>query len=101
MLGLAEGQEGEKAYTPACIHYLHLGWIGIAANVRWLQIPDFFTGFVLLDPMGDDQHGGWWFGKDRTPVTVRGLCWARRPAAQVDSGSPATTAAPAPEGKEQ
>jgi hypothetical protein len=62
VLGLAEGQESEKAYTPACIHYLHLGWIGIAANVRWLEIPDFFLGLFLLDPMGDDgENGGWWF----------------------------------------
>jgi hypothetical protein len=62
LLGLAESQEGEKTYTPACIHYLHLGWIGIAANVRWLEIPDFFLGLFLLDPMGDDgENGGWWF----------------------------------------
>jgi hypothetical protein len=66
VLGLAEGQEGEKAYTPACIHYLHLGWIGIAANVRWLEIPDFFLGLFLLDPMGDDgESGGWWFWGSR------------------------------------
>jgi hypothetical protein len=101
VLGLAEGQEGEKTYTPACIHYLHLGWIGIAANVRWLEIPDFLTGFVLLDPMGDDQHGGWWFGKDRTPVTVSGLLLGQAVSSSADSGSSATTAAPALEGKEQ
>ena len=61
VLGLAEGQEGEEPYTPACIHYLHLGWIGIAANVRWLEIPDFLLGLILLDPMRDDgEDGGWW-----------------------------------------
>jgi hypothetical protein len=73
VLGLAEGQEGEKAYTPACIHYLHLGWIGIAANVRWLEIPDFLLGFFLLDPMGDDgENGGYWFwgGRETEPSDV-------------------------------
>jgi len=100
VLGLAEGQEGEKAYTPACIHYLHLGFVGIAANVRWLEIPDFFLGFFLLDPMGDDKHGGWWFGRPRTPITVHGLL-GQAASSEGDSRSPATTAAPAPQGKEQ
>ncbi len=77
VLGLAEEQQGDKAYNSACIHYLHLGFIGVAFNIRWLEIPDFFTGFALLDPMGDDAHGGWWFGKDRTPVTFSGLLLGR------------------------
>jgi hypothetical protein len=62
LLGLAEERSGDEPYTPACIHYLHLGWVGIAANVRWLEIPDFFCGLFLLDPLGDDgENGGWWF----------------------------------------
>ncbi len=100
ILGLAEGQEGEKAYTPACIHYLHLGFVGIAANVRWLEIPDFLVGFVLLDPMGDDEHGGWWFGRPRAPVTVRGIV-GQAPGSERDGGQPAPTTASTPEGKEQ
>lgn len=100
VLGLAEGHQGEKAYTPACIHYLHLGFIGIAANVRWLQIPDFFAGFFLLDPLDDDPHGGWWFGKDRAPVTFAGLL-GRTPGAEQESAVPAATPAPALAGKEE
>ena len=61
VLGLAEGQTGDDPYTVACIHYLHLGWVGIAANVRWLEIPDFLLGLFFLDPIGDDgEDGGWW-----------------------------------------
>jgi hypothetical protein len=60
VLGLAENT-GEDPYTVACIHYLHLGWVGVAANIRWLEIPDFVLGFVFLDPMRDDgEDGGWW-----------------------------------------
>ncbi len=100
VLGLAEGHQGEKAYTPACIHYLHLGFIGIAANVRWLQIPDFFVGFFLLDPLDDDPHGGWWFGKDRTPVTFAGLL-GRTPGTEEETAAPTATPVPAPAGKEE
>ncbi len=97
VLGLAEGQHDGKAYSPACIHYLHLGFIGIAANIRWLEIPDFLLGFALLDPMGDDEHGGWWFGKDRTPVTLAGL-FGRAPNPEE---GPAAVAPLTPLGKEQ
>jgi hypothetical protein len=100
VLGLAEGQQGENAYTPACIHYLHLGFIGIALNVRWLQIPDFFVGIFLLDPLGDDPHGGWWFGKDRTPVTFAGLL-GKTPGTEQESLAPATVAAPTLAAKEK
>ncbi|MHC4591331.1 MAG: hypothetical protein ACYS8L_01395, partial [Planctomycetota bacterium] len=40
VLGLAEREEGDDPYEVACIHYLHLGWIGVTANIHWLEIPD-------------------------------------------------------------
>jgi len=62
LLGLAENAGKEDPYDVACVHYLHLGWIGVTANVHWLEIPDFLLGFVFLDPMRDDgENGGYWF----------------------------------------
>ena len=67
LLGLAENAGDEEPYDLACIHYLHLGWIGVAANVHWLEIPDFFLGFFLLDPVRDDgEDGGYWFWGGKT-----------------------------------
>jgi len=64
VLGLAERKSSDQPYKVACLHYFHLGWIGIVANVHWLEIPDFFLGIVGLDPMGDDgEQGGWWFAR--------------------------------------
>ena len=72
VLGLAERKTSDQPYKVACLHYFHLGWVGIVANVHWLEIPDFGLGFVGLDPMGDDgEQGGWWFG--RRPKTESAL----------------------------
>ncbi len=57
VLGLAEAREDEQPYKPACIHYLHLGWVGVTANIRWQEIFDFLVGWVGLDPAGDDSAG--------------------------------------------
>ena len=54
LLGLATAEEENRIRTPACKHYLHLGWIGLVGNIRWLEIPDFFLGWVGLDITGDD-----------------------------------------------
>ena len=84
VLGLAEREEGDDPYDVACIHYLHLGWVGVTANVHWLQIPDFLLGFLFLDPMRDDgEDGGYWF-------------WGGEAAAQDGDATP--TAAEAPQG---
>jgi len=55
VLGLAEAQEDELPYKPACIHYLHLGWVGVTFNIRWQEIFDFLVGWAGLDPAGDDS----------------------------------------------
>ena len=84
VLGLAEREEGDDPYDVACIHYLHLGWVGVTANVHWLQIPDFLLGFLFLDPMRDDgEDGGYWF-------------WGGEAVAQDGDATP--TAADAPQG---
>jgi hypothetical protein len=56
VVGLAGGPSGKAPYKPACKHYFHLGWIGMTANVRWLEIPDFLLGWVGVDISRDDLH---------------------------------------------
>lgn len=90
LLGLATAKEEHRIRTPACKHYLHLGWVGLVGNVRWLEIPDFLLGWFLLDPSRDDgEDGGWWFwgrrrpseaADDKTPDSVRVPAQARKPA---------------------
>jgi len=75
LLGLAEGQQGERPYRAACIHYFHLGWIGVTGNIRWPEIGDFLVGLVGLDPAGDDgkEVGRWfWQRKDAGEASDRG-----------------------------
>lgn len=85
LLGLAEREEGDDPCDVACRHYLHLGWVGITANVHWLEIPDFFTGFLFLDPMRDDgEDGGYWF-------------WGGKNAAEGASAAPEPIAVGVPQ----
>ena len=46
---------------PACIHYVHVGWIGVMANLRYMQAPDFVLGLLCIDLALDDgrQIGRW------------------------------------------
>ncbi len=50
------------SYYPACIHHFHLGWIGVAFNLRYLEIVDFLLGWTTLDISNDDtdQHRARW-----------------------------------------
>jgi hypothetical protein len=58
VLGIADGlSKGEQAYKPACIHYLHLGWVGVTGNARYYEMFDFAAGLVGFDPSGDDRGG--------------------------------------------
>jgi len=58
LLAIARGERGEEPYRVSCKHYFHLGWVGITANICWLEIPDFFLGWFLIDLSGDDAKGG-------------------------------------------
>lgn len=48
-------------YMPACAHYFHLGWVGVVANIRYLEVFDFMSGWFFLDLSGDDgvRWGHW------------------------------------------
>jgi len=49
------------AYVPTCTHEVHLGFIGVIANLRYMEVLDFILGFADLDIAGDDgdQLGHW------------------------------------------
>jgi len=55
--GLNTDEQGNPVYRPQCAHYLHLGFIGVTANLNYKDWPDFFLGWVGLDPRGDDGRG--------------------------------------------
>jgi hypothetical protein len=46
--------QSRPSYMPACVHYLHLGFIGAAANARYMEIIDFLLGFACVDLARDD-----------------------------------------------
>ena len=57
LLAIARGERGEQPYKASCKHYFHLGWVGLTANISWLEIPDFLVGWFGVDLMGDDVYG--------------------------------------------
>lgn len=66
ILGLTKEGARNKPYKAMCRHYLHIGWMGVVWNVRWIDIPDFLAGIIGLDPLQDDgPDGGWWFGRTK------------------------------------
>jgi len=90
LLGLATSSENQQVRKPLCKHYLHLGWVGLVWNIRWLEIPDFFLGWFLLDYSHDDhEFGGWWFWGGATPL--------KPPAKQGDTAPKTPGAPPKPE----
>lgn len=56
----------KPAYAPACLHSLHLGYVGVVANLRYLELLDFLLGWTTLDIACDDggKAGKWPWQKD-------------------------------------
>lgn len=52
--GFVHGPAPSLKYVVSCPHYIHLGWIGVVATPRWLQMADFLAGWVGLDLCLDD-----------------------------------------------
>lgn len=52
LMGPGQGPD----YLFACVHNLHLGFIGVVANARYTQAPDFVLGIIGLDPALDDGY---------------------------------------------
>jgi hypothetical protein len=42
------------AYGLSCVHYVHLGWFGLAANLRYSELADFLLGWTTFDLCGHD-----------------------------------------------
>jgi hypothetical protein len=58
--------DSNPAYVPACVHYLHLGWLGVVGNLRYMEMIDFLAGWATLDLSGDDGYEfGAWPGRRR------------------------------------
>ena len=69
ILGLAHREENAKPTKSMCRHYLHIGWVGVVWNVRWIDMPDFVAGIFGMDPLQDDgPDGGWWFGRAKSKL---------------------------------
>jgi len=56
LAGLAQGPVPDTDYLISCPHYLHLGWVGLVATPRYLQMLDFVLGWTTLDIGADDQR---------------------------------------------
>jgi hypothetical protein len=69
LIGVFQGPVPGPDYMISCPHYLHLGWIGLVASPRYLQILDFIVGFSTLDFCHDDgaEIGTW--SPAATPAT--------------------------------
>jgi hypothetical protein len=46
--------QSRPSYMPACVHYLHLGFVGVVANARYMEVVDFIVGWTTLDLACDD-----------------------------------------------
>ena len=83
---LATPVNRRPSYAPACIHYVHLGWVGLVGNLRYLEMVDFLLGFAAIDISGDDgtKYSAWPWERGRLftrftpptdePYTVCGKC---------------------------
>jgi len=53
-VGIAEdAKEDRVKYRPACVHYLHLGFVGIMWNLNYYKMADFFCGWFGYIPFGE------------------------------------------------
>jgi len=58
----AESKLPPPAYFPACVHYVHVLFIGAVANARYAEMIDFILGFTGFDMAYDDgRKMGKWF----------------------------------------
>ncbi len=91
-----DGYGNGPDYTPACVHLIHLGYIGLAGDVRYTEIAQFVVGWFGLDITGHDGDrypvGKWSFPCRKEPA-------AFPPAAPVE-GNAAVTPRPNEAGPE-
>jgi hypothetical protein len=54
IIGWIAEPDRRPAYGISCVHYLHLGYIGLVGNVRYAEMADFLLGWTTYDLCGDD-----------------------------------------------
>lgn len=106
VVGIAQNvKEGNARYRPACVHYLHLGFVGIMWNLNYYKMADFFTGWFGYRAFGDrnevthDDRVADAGGPPAPTTPSKPAAPAEAPAAPpvlaAASSAPATPAAPA------
>ncbi len=55
VIGLYYGPLPQSGYAFTCVHYLHLGYVGVVASIKWLQALDFIVGWTAFDICADDD----------------------------------------------
>ncbi len=60
-LGSQSAPVAGPEYMLCCVQHLHLGWVGLVLNARWLQMADFLAGWFGVDFCNDDgrERGAW------------------------------------------
>lgn len=95
VVGIAQSaKEGNLRYRPACVHYLHLGFVGLMWNLNYHKMADFFCGWFGYIPFGErseeDVRIAKANGKDATPFKLG------PPVAEPGAATPPVAAAPTP-----
>jgi len=93
VVGIAQNaREGNAKYRPACVHYLHLGFVGIMWNLNYYKMADFFTGWFGYRAFGDRNEVK---HDDRVAEAGEAVHPSAEPAApaEVPVASPARAAA--------
>ena len=90
-VGFVEGPTPSLKYIVSCPHYIHLGWIGLVATPRWLQMADFLVGWTTLDLCQDDGPkrdvpGGHQIWRGKNPDEQPSLIFTPKSAADAAKG---------------
>jgi hypothetical protein len=69
-----DGYGNGPDYTPACVHLIHLGYVGLSGNLRYTELVQFVVGWFGLDITGHDGDrypiGKWSFPTRSEPEPV-------------------------------
>ncbi|MBN1865997.1 hypothetical protein JW916_01775 [Candidatus Sumerlaeota bacterium] len=98
VLGMLAGLAGDgppapsrQKYAISCPHYLHVGWIGVVAGPRYLQMLDFVLGWTTLDICSDDKPR---VAKSAPPPVTEEEVPADEPSAPVEVSEPDSSETP-------
>ncbi|HUT34885.1 MAG TPA: hypothetical protein VNE39_15455 [Planctomycetota bacterium] len=93
VIGIAQSaKEGKTKYRPACVHYLHLGYVGVMWNLNYFKMADFFCGWFGWIPFGERSE----VTETRVAKAGNTTKVAKAPTAPKPAAVTATPPAPAP-----